>query len=42
MISWFLFTAFSKKRIDIFPKVSILKTKLRTDEEKENQDGIRS
>ncbi|ALT46773.1 hypothetical protein AT236_00349 [Lactobacillus delbrueckii subsp. bulgaricus] len=25
MISWFLFALFSKKRIDIFPKASILK-----------------
>ncbi|MCH3983470.1 MAG: hypothetical protein LKE56_02340 [Lactobacillus delbrueckii] len=33
MISWFLFALFSKKRIDIFPKASILKAKLRTDEE---------
>jgi hypothetical protein len=28
MISWFLFALFSKKRIDIFPKDSILKTKM--------------
>lgn len=37
MISWFLFALFSKKRIDIFPKASILKIKLIIDEERRTE-----